>query len=153
MAILLNKQLHNVTVWIQRRCVFPFFFFFFLSHGGRRQILLFMRQMSLFTYCFGTVYILFMESTATLFKKNILKIGFTVLFTHLKIILLQCFQFLVFSFSNNKFNSNGSNIILKPKLCGSSVFSLIEYYLHLHLYNLLVFVFFLEDACPLKNES
>ena len=30
----------------------------------------------------------------------------TVLFTHLKIILLQCFQFSVFSFSNNKFNPN-----------------------------------------------
>ena len=33
----------------------------------------------------------------------------TVLFTHLKIILLQYFQFLVFSFNNNKFNSNGPN--------------------------------------------
>ena len=37
--------------------------------------------------------------------KNI-KIGPTILFTHLKIILLQCFQFLVFSFSNNKLNPN-----------------------------------------------
>ena len=35
--------------------------------------------------------------------------GPTILFTHLKIILLQYFQFLVFSFSNNKFNPN------KPK--------------------------------------
>ena len=32
--------------------------------------------------------------------------GLTVLFTHLKIILLQYFQFSVFSFSNNKFNPN-----------------------------------------------
>ena len=32
--------------------------------------------------------------------------GPTVLFTHLKIILLQYFQFSVFSFSNNKFNPN-----------------------------------------------
>ena len=31
----------------------------------------------------------------------------TTLFTHLKIILLQCFQFSVFNFSNNKFNPNG----------------------------------------------
>ena len=29
-----------------------------------------------------------------------------ILFTHLKIILLQYFQFSVFSFSNNKFNPN-----------------------------------------------
>ena len=35
-----------------------------------------------------------------------LKMGSTVLFTHLKIILLQCFQFSVFSFSKNKFNPN-----------------------------------------------
>ena len=31
----------------------------------------------------------------------------TVLFTHLKIILLQYFQFSDFSFSSNKFNPNG----------------------------------------------
>ena len=42
-----------------------------------------------------------------------LKIGPTALFTHLKIILLQCFQFSVFNFSNNKFNPNGPNDILK----------------------------------------
>ena len=33
--------------------------------------------------------------------------GPTVLFTHLKIILLQYFQFSVFNFSNNKLNPNG----------------------------------------------
>ena len=44
-------------------------------------------------HCSRTVYILFMSPTT--------------LFTHLKIILLQCFQFSVFSFSNNKFNPNG----------------------------------------------
>ena len=31
----------------------------------------------------------------------------TTLFTHLKIILLQYYQFSFFNFSNNKFNSNG----------------------------------------------
>ena len=31
----------------------------------------------------------------------------SVLFTHLKIILLQCFQFSVFNFSKNKLYSNG----------------------------------------------
>ena len=42
---------------------------------------------------------------------KILKIGPTALFTHLKIILLQCFQFSIFSFSNNKFNPNGPYIL------------------------------------------
>ena len=41
-------------------------------------------------------------------QKKILKMSPTVLFTHLKIILLQCFQFLVFNFSKNKFNPNGT---------------------------------------------
>ena len=41
---------------------------------------------------------LFTGTTTTLFmKKKILKMGLTVLFTHLKIILLQCFLFSVFS--------------------------------------------------------
>ena len=39
--------------------------------------------------------------------KKILKMGLTVLFTHLKIILLQYLQFSVFSFSNNKIIPNG----------------------------------------------
>ena len=38
-----------------------------------------------------------MGPIVTLFRKKILKMGPTVLFTHLKIILLQCFS--VFSFS------------------------------------------------------
>ena len=36
--------------------------------------------------------------------------GPTVLFTHLKIIPLQYFQFSVFNFSNNKLNSNGPKV-------------------------------------------
>ena len=69
-----------------------FFFLFFSRVLRRRQNLLFMRQMSLFTHCSSTVYVLFMGPATTLFKKK-LKIGPTVLFTHLKIILLQYFQF------------------------------------------------------------
>ena len=34
-----------------------------------------------------------------------------VLFTHLKMILLQCFQFSIFSFSKNKLYPNGPNMI------------------------------------------
>ena len=52
-----------------------------------------------YMYCSYTVHILFTHL-------KILKIGPIVLFTHLKFILLQWFQFLVFSFSNNKFNPN-----------------------------------------------
>ena len=48
---------------------------------------------ALFMYCSRTVHVLFTNPT--------------ILFIHLKIILLQCFQFSIFSFSNNKFNPNG----------------------------------------------
>ena len=53
-------------------------------------------------YCafFSGFCALFMGPVSTLFsKKKTLKLGPTILFTHLKIILLQCFQFSVF---NNK---------------------------------------------------
>ena len=53
-------------------------------------------------YCSRTVHTLFM--------------GPTTLFTHLKIILLQCFQFSVFSFSNNKFNPNRPIVSIKKTL-------------------------------------
>ena len=51
------------------------------------------KQKSLFTHCSRIV--------------HVLKMGPAVLFTHLKITLLQYFQFSVFSFSNNKLNPNG----------------------------------------------
>ena len=44
------------------------------------------------------IHALFMEPTITLFRKKIWKMGHMVLYTYLKIILLQCFQFSVFSF-------------------------------------------------------
>ena len=53
---------------------------------------------ALFTYCLCTVYVLFT--------------GSTILFTHLKIILLQYFQFLIFNFTNNNFNPNRFIILL-----------------------------------------
>ena len=40
-----------------------------------------------------TVHALLMRPTMTLFRKKILKMDPTILFTHLKIILLQYFQF------------------------------------------------------------
>ena len=57
---------------------FPFFFFFFLMHVF---------------HCFRRHRALFTGPTTTLFRKKILKMGPTTLFTHLKIILLQYFQF------------------------------------------------------------
>ena len=87
-----------------------FFFCFHAFQGGRRQILLFMRQMSLFMQCSGTVHgthIHFIQNkngphgTIHIFKNY-----FATVFS-------------VFNFSNNKFNLNGSykldaNAILSP---------------------------------------
>ena len=78
------------------------FFFFAFTRLKERQNLLFMRHVTVHALL-SIVHTLF--STVHRLKK-ILKMGPTVLFTHLKIILLQCFQFSVFSFSNNKFNPN-----------------------------------------------
>ena len=43
----------------------------------------------------------------SLFSNFSLKMGLTILFTHFKIILLQCFQFSIFSFNKNKLYPNG----------------------------------------------
>ena len=51
----------------------------------------------MFMHCSYTVHALFIGLTTTLLRKNILKMGPMALFTHLKVILLQCFQFLVFN--------------------------------------------------------
>ena len=67
--------IYIVSVWIEIKVVFFFCTWTVISHG------------SLFTYCLCTVHVL-----------KILKMGSTILFTHLKIILLQYFQFSVFSF-------------------------------------------------------
>ena len=67
---------------------------------------------------FSMSYALFMGSTITLFrKKKNFKFGLTVLFTHLKIILLQYFQFSIIS-----------NIQTDPKVKFSLYFSRV--YLH-----------------------
>ena len=61
---------------------FLFFFSFFLMHAF---------------HCFRRHRALFTRPTTTLFRKKILKMSPIALFTHLIIILLQYFQFLVFS--------------------------------------------------------
>ena len=52
----------------------------------------------------NTVYALFIHGSRTIYA---LFTDPTALFTHLKIILLQCFRFSVFSFSKNKLYPNG----------------------------------------------
>ena len=82
-ASFLDLHTGSVWIWIILHLCFPLFLFlflfFFLLH-------LFQRTKLLFT-----------GPTTTLFRKKILKIGLTALFTHLKIILLRYFQFSVFS--------------------------------------------------------
>ena len=72
-------------------CVFFFllFLFFFMRFSFRGQLALFM-------HCSLIVHILFTGPTS-LYLEKILKMSLTTLFTHLKIILLQCLQFSVFS--------------------------------------------------------
>ena len=87
-------------VWIHVHVVLPFFCFFFsflaCVSGGLRLLFNvdFSTVNSVFMYC------MYCSRThkyhfLTIF---LLKIGSMVLFTHLKFILLQCFQFSVFSF-------------------------------------------------------
>ena len=86
-------QTNMIYVWIQMksqhlRLGFPsssssFFFFFFLMHTNYTV------QETLCTV-HGT-------HNHFIYNKNILKIGLTTLFTHLKLILLQYFQFSFFS--------------------------------------------------------
>ena len=81
-----------------RLCVWEFcffsssFFFFFFSSSYERWLVLFIHVITL---CGDkvTVHTLFMRLTTILFRKKILKIDLTVLFTYLKIILLQYFSF------------------------------------------------------------
>ena len=73
---------------------FPFFFVFFFFQSVWTVTALFTQMDSLYRGQNA----LFTGPTTTLFwKKKIIKMGPTALFTHLKIILLQCFQFSVFS--------------------------------------------------------
>ena len=86
-----NKE----SVWIGLKVALHFHAFFFFSLCVNSKITWFYYAWDK-KHCSRTVQVLFM--------------GPTILFTHLKIILVQCFQFLVFSFSNNKLNPN------KPKV-------------------------------------
>ena len=86
--------------WIHEFCVcFFFFFFLFLFflplHAFQRgtKFIVHVRfniVHTLFRYCLHTVHKTYSHFIQ---KKYILKMGHAILFTHLKIILLQCFQF------------------------------------------------------------
>ena len=80
-------------------CVFLFFFIFGMCFSFRGQSALFMHYWALFTHCWALFTHQWVPCTvpgthkphfSTIFS---LKMGRTILFTHLKIILLQCFQF------------------------------------------------------------
>ena len=75
---------------------FLFFFFFFAFTSFKLETKFTVHETyvtvhALFRYCLYTVH----ETHSHFIQKKILKIGPTVLFTYLKIILLQCFQFSV----------------------------------------------------------
>ena len=94
-------------------CVFSFssfFLFFFIALMNSNW-----HCSCTWLYCAGdkvTVHALFMHcpwNPQPLYSKKIFKLGPTTLFTHLKIILLQCFQFSIFS--------KISYIQMDPKYC------------------------------------
>ena len=74
-----------LSICLDPRSRFHGFFFFFSC------IFCFLRQLSLSTHCSSTVY---GTHNHFIFKKK-LKMSHTILFTYLKIILRQCFQFSV----------------------------------------------------------
>ena len=83
----------EVLVWIaliSAASAFPQFFFFFSSFQPQWLTRSFVN--SALVHCSWSHKLHFLSTFS-------LKMGLTVLFTHLKIILLQCFQFSVFSFS------------------------------------------------------
>ena len=111
------QRFHYVIVWIQRfllnlSCVFspPLFFFFYFHafQGGRRQILLFMRQISMFMHCFDTVYALFMRPTVTLLKKYIQNEFYGIIY------LFKNYFITVFSVFNFQFTAIISLIQIDP---------------------------------------
>ena len=84
--------------------VFPPFFFFLVMHAdytGSRALCI---VKVLFKHCLGDTTncsvgpLHCSRDPQLLYLEKNFKMGLTVLFTHLKIILLQCFLFLVFSF-------------------------------------------------------
>ena len=98
--------------WNQRlrfHFTFPSFFFFFLNFFSTWTVNLLCRDKN---YCSCTVVVLFTYCSNTVHTLKILKMGPMVLFTHLKIILLQYFQFSIFSFSNNKLNPNRPTVLI-----------------------------------------
>ena len=142
--------------WFPARLRFSFSFFFFFSKRFLDLWLLFMhcsinsnRKFWLFKLFFSQlVHIMYCSQTHKFYFSTTfsLKIGLTVLFTHLKIILLQ--YFLVFSFSFQRY-SNENDTRFQPKLmnqancklryadanfesCASRLNELLSCYLHFH---------------------
>ena len=90
------SKFYLVSVWFQLKPTFTFSFprfcpFFFFFSAWTVNLLCKDKN-----YCLCTVTVLFTYCSSTVHALKILKMGHTVLFTHLKIILL-----------NNKLNPNG----------------------------------------------
>ena len=84
-------------------CVCVFFFFTRFALGYETIITVHVLQWYC-SHCSNTVH----GTYNHFIQKKILKMGLTVLFTHLKIILLQYFQFSIFNFNKNKLYLNGA---------------------------------------------
>ena len=90
----------NTAVWPQKKAKRGWNI---ISMLGKRTLSDCLASVSNVQRLFGGSRALFTGPASTFFHKNNFKTGFHVLFTYLKIILLQCFQFSVF---NNKQYSN-----------------------------------------------
>ena len=110
------------SVWIQIKAAFYFFFFLRVNSN-----LTWIHCLRTVQYCSYTVHVL-----------KILKMGPTILFTHLNIILLQCFQFSVFSF---QFSATISSIQTHPM--SGSTYGMKKNYKGMELEGLFIFNYFL----------
>ena len=128
-----------IHVWVLRL----HFFFFFCACVSKGQNSLFTYCLTLFTHCLCTVY----ETHSHFIQKKNLKMGLTVLFTHLKIILLQCFQFSIFNFSKNKLYPNG------PKCCLLVYNTIFFEKKNLYIFNGCVWILLLFTICYYHNLS
>ena len=116
-----KKSRGYVLVWIaliSAASAFPQFFFFFSSFQPQWLTRSFVN--SALVHCSWSHKLHFLSTFS-------LKMGLTVLFTHLKIILLQCFQFSVFSFSKiSSIQTDPTYMVGKFYLFGEVVNQLVQ---------------------------
>ena len=90
------------------------FFFFFLANDSKSTVhVLCGRQILLFIHCLHTVH----GTHNHFIQKKIFKMSLTVLFTHLKIILLQCFSVFSFNFQLSTVSKRTRSHSIKQNVC------------------------------------